>query len=42
MIVWNVNDEKRLKELVSWNVDGILTDEAALLRGIVAGREGSG
>ena len=42
VIVWNVNDEKRLKELVSWNVDGILTDEAALLRGIVAGREGSG
>ena len=26
VIVWNVNDEKRLRELASWNVDGILTD----------------
>jgi glycerophosphoryl diester phosphodiesterase len=42
VIVWNINDEKRLRELVSWNVDGILTDEAVLLRRIVGERDGSG
>jgi glycerophosphoryl diester phosphodiesterase len=36
VIVWNVNDEKKLRELVSWRVDGILTDEVALLRRIVS------
>jgi glycerophosphoryl diester phosphodiesterase len=36
VIVWNVNDEKKLRELVSWRVDGILTDDVRLLRRIVS------
>lgn len=35
VIVWTINEEKRLRELVGLGVDGILTDEPALLRGIV-------
>ena len=35
VIVWTINEEKRLRELVDLGVDGILTDEPALLRGIV-------
>jgi glycerophosphoryl diester phosphodiesterase len=35
VIVWTENDEERLRELVALGVDGILTDEPALLRGIV-------
>ena len=39
VIVWTVNDEKKLRQLARWHVDGILTDDAALLRRIVS--EGS-
>ncbi|HSE62135.1 MAG TPA: glycerophosphodiester phosphodiesterase family protein [Thermoanaerobaculia bacterium] len=35
VIVWTINEEKRLRELVDLGVDGILTDEPALLRSIV-------
>ncbi len=40
VIVWTQNDEERLRELVALGVDGILTDEADLLRGIVGARAG--
>lgn len=40
VIVWTENDEKRLRELVGLGVDGILTDEPALLRRIVGPRAG--
>jgi len=39
VIVWTVNDEKKLRQLAGWHVDGILTDDAGLLRRIVS--EGS-
>ncbi|MEO8349455.1 MAG: glycerophosphodiester phosphodiesterase family protein [Acidobacteriota bacterium] len=39
-IVWTENDEERLRELVALGVDGILTDEPALLRGIVGPKTG--
>ena len=35
VIVWTVNEEKRLRELVGLGIDGILTDDAGLLRRIV-------
>lgn len=35
VIVWTENDEERLRELVRLGVDGILTDEATLLRRVV-------
>ena len=38
VIVWTVNDEKRLRELVGYGVDGILTDKPRLLRRIVSER----
>jgi glycerophosphoryl diester phosphodiesterase len=38
VMVWTVNDEKRLRELVALGVDGILTDESGLLRGILGAR----
>ena len=38
VIVWTINDEKRMRELVRLNVDGILTDEPRLLRRIVSER----
>ena len=38
VIVWTINDEKRMRELVRLNVDGILTDDARLLRRIVSER----
>ena len=38
VIVWTINDEKRMRELVGLNVDGILTDEPRLLRKIVSER----
>ena len=39
VIVWTVNDEKKLRQLAGWHVDGILTDDAGLLRRILS--EGS-
>ncbi len=30
--VWTVNDEKIMKELINWGVNGIITDEVAVLR----------
>lgn len=36
VLVWTINEEKRLREIVSLGVDGILTDDPALLRQIVA------
>ena len=36
VIVWTVNDENKLRQLAGWHVDGILTDDAALLRRIVS------
>jgi glycerophosphoryl diester phosphodiesterase len=38
VIVWTVNDEDHLRELVAFGVDAILTDHPALLRRIVAER----
>ncbi len=38
VIVWTVNDEKQLRELVGYGVDGILTDKPRLLRRIVSER----
>ena len=38
VIVWTINEDKRLRELVDLGVDGILTDEPALLRSIVERR----
>ncbi|HEU5249110.1 MAG TPA: glycerophosphodiester phosphodiesterase family protein [Thermoanaerobaculia bacterium] len=35
VFVWTINEEKRLRELVSLGVDGVLTDDPALLRRIV-------
>ena len=43
VVAWTINDRRRLETLVGAGVDGLLTDEPALLRAIVeaAGR-GSG
>ena len=43
VVAWTINDRRRLEMIVGAGVDGLLTDEPALLRGIVeaAGR-GSG
>lgn len=38
VIVWTINDGERLRELVDLGVDGILTDDPALLRTIVERR----
>jgi glycerophosphoryl diester phosphodiesterase len=38
VIVWTVNEERHLRELVRMGVDGILTDDPACLRRIVSGR----
>jgi glycerophosphoryl diester phosphodiesterase len=35
VVAWTVNDEERLRELTALGVDGIVTDEPALLRTIV-------
>ncbi|HEY6064551.1 MAG TPA: glycerophosphodiester phosphodiesterase family protein [Thermoanaerobaculia bacterium] len=37
VLVWTVSEEKRLRELVGLGVDGIITDDAALLRRIAGG-----
>jgi glycerophosphoryl diester phosphodiesterase len=36
VIVWTINSPVRLKELVAWGVDGVITDEVELLRGFVS------
>ena len=36
VIVWTVNDEKKLRQLAGWHVDGILTDDAGLFRRIIS------
>ncbi len=38
VVAWTVNDEDHLRELVALGVDGIVTDEPALLRAIVGSR----
>jgi glycerophosphoryl diester phosphodiesterase len=38
VIPWTISDEKRLRELAVLGVDGILTDDPKLLRGIVGAR----
>jgi glycerophosphoryl diester phosphodiesterase len=38
VFVWTINEEDRLRDLVGLGVDGILTDDPALLRRIVGGR----
>lgn len=35
LMVWTVNEEDRLRELAALGVDGIITDDPGLLRGIV-------
>jgi glycerophosphoryl diester phosphodiesterase len=35
VVVWTVNDEARLKELVALGVNGIITDDPVLLHRIV-------
>ncbi|HSB64312.1 MAG TPA: glycerophosphodiester phosphodiesterase [Thermoanaerobaculia bacterium] len=35
VVTWTVNDEDRLRELVALGVDGIVTDDAAVLRAVV-------
>jgi glycerophosphoryl diester phosphodiesterase len=35
VVAWTVNEEDRLRDLAALGVDGIVTDDAALLRGIV-------
>jgi glycerophosphoryl diester phosphodiesterase len=37
-LVWTINEEEQLRELVGLGVDGILTDDPALLRQIVGGK----
>ncbi len=37
VVVWTINDSDRLRELVRLGVDGIMTDDPAALRAIVAG-----
>ena len=42
LLVWNINEEDRLRELTAVDVDGILTDDPETLRAIVSespGRE---
>ena len=38
VIAWTISDEKRRRELAALGVDGILTDDATLLRRIVGAR----
>lgn len=38
VVAWTVNDENHLRELVALGIDGIVTDEPALLRAIVGSR----
>ena len=38
-LVYTVNDEDRMRDLVAAGVDGIFTDRPAALRAVVAGRE---
>ncbi|HMA28313.1 MAG TPA: glycerophosphodiester phosphodiesterase [Thermoanaerobaculia bacterium] len=38
VVAWTVNDEDRLRELVALGIDGIVTDEPALLRDIAGSR----
>jgi glycerophosphoryl diester phosphodiesterase len=35
VVAWTVNEDDRLRDLAAMGVDGIVTDDAALLRGIV-------
>ena len=35
LYVWTVNDPKKAKELVSWGIDGITTDRAQWLKGML-------
>ncbi len=35
VVAWTLNEEDRLRNLVALGVDGIITDDPALLRGIV-------
>jgi hypothetical protein len=37
LIVWTVNEEQRLSEMIDRGVDGILTDDPKTLRAIVSG-----
>ena len=37
LIVWTVNEERPLREMIDRGVDGILTDDPKMLRGIVSG-----
>jgi glycerophosphoryl diester phosphodiesterase len=39
---WTVNEERRLRALVRLGADGVVTDDVAALRRIVAGRDGAG
>ena len=42
VLAWTFNDRKQLEELVAMGVDGILTDDPALLRSLVGRRSGQG
>ena len=37
--VWTVNDENRMRALLEWGVDGLITDMPALAVEVRAGRE---
>lgn len=42
VVAWTVNEERRLRALVRLGADGVMTDDVAALRPMVAGRGGSG
>jgi glycerophosphoryl diester phosphodiesterase len=39
VMTWPINDAARAQELVDWGVDGVITDDIAVVREIVAGRQ---
>ncbi len=42
LVTWPVNDERRLRELASWGVDGFTIDDLGLLAKVVAERDATG
>ena len=39
IITWPVNTEARMQELIAWGVDGVISDDLALLRRLIATRQ---
>jgi hypothetical protein len=41
VVTWPINDERWLAKVLTWGVDGVISDSLPLLREVVEGRGGT-